>query len=64
MQEDSNLNLIINELDSLISKIENHPGISNCVVRHALKSIKEKREEMTKYTAQKQAYWENLSYLN
>ena len=58
MQENSTqqLNLIIEDLDSLITEIENNPRLSTWVVRQVLKSIKDKAEKMAVESADKQDY--------
>ena len=50
------LNVIIKDLDSLITEIENNPRLSTWVVRQVLKSIKDKAEKMVVESSDKQDY--------
>jgi len=66
MQKDeiSSLNIIVDDLESLIVEIENNPRISSWVLRMALKCIRDKAAQMATDTAQQQAYFEDLALLH
>lgn len=66
MLQDSNLQLMamINDLDALISEIDNNPRLSSWVVRLVLKSIKDKAKKAAIETMNPQAYLEDLLNLD
>ena len=65
MQKDeiSSLNIIVDDLESLIAEIENNPRISSWVLRMTLKCIRDKAAIMATDTAQQQAHFEDLALL-
>ncbi|MCU0518781.1 MAG: hypothetical protein MUC60_18325 [Oscillatoria sp. Prado101] len=60
MLQHNNLELLamINDIDALISEIDNNPRISSWVIRLVLKSMKDKARKMAIEAAQSQSYLE------
>lgn len=58
MQADTNqpLTIVIKDLNTLITELENNPRLSGWVVRQVLKSIKDKAEKMASESQPKMNY--------
>ncbi len=66
MQKDINYPMmaIVNDLDALMTEIDENPQLSSWVVRLVLKSIKEKAKRMASETAPQSIYLNQLPYLD
>ncbi len=66
MQKDINYPMmaIVNDLDALITEIDENPQLSSWVVRLVLKSIKEKAKRMASETAPQSIYLNQPPYLD
>lgn len=62
--ENQAMNVIIRDLEMLISQIEKNPKLSPWVMRMTVKAIHEKAEKMATQTAQEAAHQKQLALRN
>ncbi len=62
MSDNTNLEMlaVINDLDALISEIDNNPCMSSWVVRLVLKAIKDKAKKMALQDSDYELYLDNI----